>query len=80
MPEPSGPNNVPDTNHRRATFLSPTRRKNQYSQQPPHDQCQIIDDPPLSNPHNTDGCEKATWTPFTNTPPRWAGHSDASAP
>jgi len=29
----------------------------------------------LSNPHNTDGCEEATWTPTTSPQPRWARNS-----
>ena len=44
-----------------AAFLSPNPKEgNQYSQQPPDMQCQIIDVPPLSNPHDTYGHERAT--------------------
>src|ERR1019366_10453406 len=41
----------------------PPKERNQYSQPPPHGRCQLIDVPPLSNPHDTDGHERATWTP-----------------
>jgi hypothetical protein len=46
-----------------ATFLSPTP-KGRTSTHDRHQgaQCQIIDVPPLSNPHGTVGHERATWT------------------
>ena len=54
---------MPDTTHPIRHFPRPNpKRKNQYSQ-PPNNQCQITDVPPLSNPHSTSGHEKATWTP-----------------
>ena len=62
---------MPDTTHPMRHFPQTNpERKTQYSQQPPHDQCQIIDVPPLSNPHDTYGREEATWTPTTNPPPK----------
>ena len=56
-PEPSGPNNVPEAAHQSRRFPRPLprRTRNQYSQTTTTARRQVIDDPPVSNPHNTFG-------------------------
>ena len=55
---------MPDTTHPihpRSTH--PPQKEDAVLAGAPRTQCQIIDDPPVSNPHDTFGREEATWTP-----------------
>ena len=69
-PDPSGPNNVPGTGHPPPpTVHDHPRRTGRASTGEPAQGArrQLIDVPPLSNPHRTLACAGATWTP--GTPP-----------
>src|SRR5665648_492351 len=52
-PEPSGPNNVPDTTDPTPHVPPPSRKRSRYLQSHQSQQRQITDVPPLSNPHDT---------------------------
>ena len=54
---------MPGTTPQATHVPPPPPKEKQVLAKPPSMQCQIIDVPPLSNPHSTDGCEEATWTP-----------------
>jgi hypothetical protein len=80
-PEPSGPNNVPDTTHQAAS-RSPTCPEGQsrYLRSATDARCQIIDVPPLSNPRDTIGHDRATWTPSTRDRQPRGAEADSPAP
>ncbi len=59
---------MPDTTHpsHQLSTSSPPPKRDEKTSTCRHTRrarCQIIDDPPVSNPHNTIGCDGATWTP-----------------
>ena len=61
---------APPTHQRHVPGPHPQKRgtENLYLQAPPDARCQLIDDPPMSNPHDTLGREEATWTPHASPP------------
>jgi hypothetical protein len=79
--DPSGPNNVPDTTppNRPRSTTTPQREK-QVLARPPELQRQIIDDPPMSNPHDTNGRGRLPGHPYRTTHHDGQAARDASAP
>jgi hypothetical protein len=72
---------VPNTTHPTRHLPQPhPKGKNQYQRPPRAEQCQLIDVPPLSNPHDTNGRGRPPGHPQTSPRPQTTRNPDASAP